>query len=210
MHHQNVSQQNAPSKRTLLTSLKRSKAGPPQLKRSKKYVLMVHFAVIRFDGASGACQFLTKTAQKFPQKFLSLYSVGPAKFPPKFPNFPAKNLKKSPTSFCRSAGRRFFTDFFTFCPTGLFHGFCRRIFSHFCGRKCPEKSSRKIPGKILQNVFQQKSPTIFCRGARPGWLQEVSHDFLGNGPNAVSENTASNTELSQLFGPSPSSGERAR
>ena len=56
MHHQNVSLQNAPSKRTLLTSLKRSKAGPPQLKRSKKYVLMVHFAVIRFDGASGACQ----------------------------------------------------------------------------------------------------------------------------------------------------------
>ena len=56
MHHQNVSLQHAPSKRTLLTSLKRSKAGPPQLKRSKKYVLMVHFAVIRFDGASGACQ----------------------------------------------------------------------------------------------------------------------------------------------------------
>ena len=56
MHHQNVSLQNARSKRTLLTSLKRSKAGPPQLKRSKKYVLMVHFAVIRFDGASGACQ----------------------------------------------------------------------------------------------------------------------------------------------------------
>ena len=55
MHHQNVSLQNAPSKRTLLTSLKRSKAGPPQLKRSKKYVLMVRFAVIRFDGASGAC-----------------------------------------------------------------------------------------------------------------------------------------------------------
>ena len=24
--------------------------------RSKEYVLMVHFAVIRFDGASGACQ----------------------------------------------------------------------------------------------------------------------------------------------------------
>ena len=59
MHHQNVSLQNAPSKRTLLTSLKRSKAGPPQLKRSKKYVLMVHFAVIRFDGASGACQKVT-------------------------------------------------------------------------------------------------------------------------------------------------------
>ena len=34
----------------------------------------------------------------------------PGKFPPNFPlnvpNFPAKNQKKSPTSFCRSAGRR--------------------------------------------------------------------------------------------------------
>ena len=58
MHHQNVSLQNAPSKRTLLTSLKRGqKQDHPSLKGQKKYVLMVQFAVIRFDGASGACQF---------------------------------------------------------------------------------------------------------------------------------------------------------
>ena len=42
MHHQNVSLQDAPSKRNLLTSLKRSKAGPPQLRKVKK---------VRFDGA---------------------------------------------------------------------------------------------------------------------------------------------------------------
>ena len=58
MHHQSVSLQNAPSKRTLLTSLKRSKAGPPQLKRGQKstfwwcilqwYVLMVHQAPAKF------------------------------------------------------------------------------------------------------------------------------------------------------------------
>ena len=56
MHHQNVSLQNAPSKRTFLTF----KAGVvlllTSLMRSKEYVLMVHFAMIRFDGASGACQ----------------------------------------------------------------------------------------------------------------------------------------------------------
>ena len=70
MHHQNVSLQNAPSKRTLLTSLKRSKAGPPQLKRcqKKKYVLMVHFAVIRFGGASGACQFLMLVLRSRPRR----------------------------------------------------------------------------------------------------------------------------------------------
>ena len=77
MHHQNVPLKNAPSKRTLLTSFQRSPkptlhqiwcglwgqhllAGVvPQgtsEKRSKEYVLMVHFLVVRFDGASGACQ----------------------------------------------------------------------------------------------------------------------------------------------------------
>ena len=38
--------------------------------------------------------------QKNPAKF-------PPNFPPNFPNFHAKNQKQSPTSFCRSAGRRF-------------------------------------------------------------------------------------------------------
>ena len=58
-----------------------------------------------------ATNYLTKNAPKFPPKFLSLHSVGqkksrniPAKIPTKFPKFHQKN---SPTSFCRSAGRRF-------------------------------------------------------------------------------------------------------
>ena len=59
----------------------------------------------------------------------------------------------------------FFADVY-FWAAGFFGGFCRRIFSpHFCEKKCPEKSSRKIPGKILQKFIQQKSPTHFCRGA---------------------------------------------
>ena len=49
----------------------------------------------------------------------------------------------------------FFADFY-FWAAGFFRGFCRRIFSpHFCGKKCPEKSSRKIPGKILQNLYNK-------------------------------------------------------
>ena len=61
-----------------------------------------------------ATNFHTKNAPKFSPKFLSLCSVGqkkiPGKFPPNFPqffpNFPVKNQKKkSPTSFCRNAGR---------------------------------------------------------------------------------------------------------
>ena len=55
-------------------------------------------------------------------------------------------------------GRTDFTLIFIFGPLDFFRGFCRLIFStHFCGKKCPEKSSRKIPGKILQN-FHNKNP----------------------------------------------------
>ena len=39
--------------------------------------------------------------------------------------------------------------------------------STFVGEKCPEESSRKIPGEILEKILQQKSPTHFCRGAGP-------------------------------------------
>ena len=57
-------------------------------------------------------RFFRKMLRNFPD-FLSLFSVGQkiffAKFPPNFPpNFPAKNKKlkkkKTPASFCRSAG----------------------------------------------------------------------------------------------------------
>ena len=64
-----------------------------------------------------ATNFLTKNAPNFSPNILSLCSVGqknPGKFPPNFPlnfpNFPAKNQKKSPASFCRSAGRKVFHD----------------------------------------------------------------------------------------------------
>ena len=57
----------------------------------------------------------------------------------------------------------FFADFY-FWAAGFFRGFPRRIFSpHFCGKKCPEKSSRKIPAKILQNLYNKNPPTHFCR-----------------------------------------------
>ena len=54
----------------------------------------------------------------------------------------------------------FFTDFY-FWAAGFCRGFCRRIFSpHFCGKKCPEKSSRKIPDRILQ-ILYNKNPRQF-------------------------------------------------
>ena len=61
MHHQNVSVQNGASKRTFLTFY--IWGGPAilsSLMSSKEYVLMVPVAMVRFDGASGACQLPRK------------------------------------------------------------------------------------------------------------------------------------------------------
>ena len=44
-----------------------------------------------------------------------------------------------------------------FGAIGLFRGFCRRIFLLIVVGKVPRKSSRKIPGKILQ-ILQYKNP----------------------------------------------------
>ena len=52
-----------------------------------------------------------------------------------------------------------------FWAAGFFRGFSRRIFSpHFCGKKCPEKSSRKIPGKILQSLYNKNPRHISAEG----------------------------------------------
>ena len=57
----------------------------------------------------------------------------------------------------------FFADFY-FWAAGFFRGFSRRIFfSSVLWEKCPEKSSRKIPEKILQNLYNKNPPTHFCR-----------------------------------------------
>ena len=72
----------------------------------------------------------------------------------------------------------FFADFY-FWAAGFFRGFCRWIFSpHFCGKKCPEKSSRKIPGKILQNLNNKNPPTHFCRLPRAK-ISKVGGVFRG-------------------------------
>ena len=58
----------------------------------------------------------------------------------------------------------FFADFY-FWAAGFFRGYSRRICSpHFCGKKCPEKSSRKIPGKILQNLYNKNPRHISAEG----------------------------------------------
>ena len=69
----------------------------------------------------GVTNLLTKSAPKYSPKFLSLYFV--VRKVPKFASrqsFPPKN-KKSPMSFCRSAGENYFNLFI----------YCGRLVEHF-------------------------------------------------------------------------------
>ena len=71
----------------------------------------------------------------------------------------------------------FFADFY-FWAAGFFRGFCRRIFSpHFCGKKCAEKSSRKIPGKILQNLDNKNPRHISAEGPGQKRVKNVFDTF---------------------------------
>ena len=57
-----------------------------------------------------------------------------------------------------------FVDF-SFWAAGFLRGLSRRIFSHFfCGKKCPETSSRRIPGKILKNLYNKNPRHISAEG----------------------------------------------
>ena len=60
-------------------------------------------------------------------------------------------------------GQNGFSADFCFWAARFFRGFCRRIFS-FSWEKCPERSSRKIPGKILQNLYNKNPWRISAKG----------------------------------------------
>ena len=80
-----------------------------------------------------------------------------------------------------------------FRQNGFFRGFfflSRRIFSRifspdffssFLWEKIPRKSSRKIPGKILQNLYDKNPPTHFCRLKlhSPKFVPKLSQTCLG-------------------------------
>ena len=53
----------------------------------------------------------------------------------------------------------FFADFYS-SAAGFFADFVADFLSSFCGKKCPERSSRKIPGKVLQ-IYTAKIPNTF-------------------------------------------------
>ena len=60
-----------------------------------------------------------------------------------------------------------FSRIFLFHPPDFLRGFCRQIFApHFCEKKRLEKSSRKIPGKILQNLYNKNPRHTFLQFGR--------------------------------------------
>ena len=61
-------------------------------------------------------------------------------------------------------GRTDFSRISIFGPADFFTDFVAGFSPHFCGKKCPEKSSRKIPGEILQNLYNKNPRHISAEG----------------------------------------------
>ena len=77
-------------------------------------------------------------------------------------------------------GRTDFSRIFIFGPRVFFADFLAGFFLLiFLVKRCPEKSSRKIPGKILQNLYNKNPDT---------YLQRVWPNFCGSpGPFLVQQ-----------------------
>ena len=76
-------------------------------------------------------------------------------------------------------GRTDFSRIFIFVPPDFFADLVAGFFSHFCGKKCPEKSSRKIPGKILQNLYNKNPRHISAEGPGQKFLGRTSRGHSG-------------------------------
>ena len=119
-----------------------------------------------------ARNFSRKMLRNFPD-YLGL-CCGSAKIPQNSRKISLpQTFQKSPTSFCRSAGR----SWGVFLAERIFSRFLflgRRIFSrifspdfspHLCGQKCPEKSSsKKSPSKSSKNYTTKIPDTFLQRG----------------------------------------------
>ena len=119
------------------------------------------------------------------------------KIPAKFPaNFPPKNQKSSPTSFCRSAGR-------TIRFQGQPGTKITPASPSFGGELSVPLSLLFMCQSELTKFFQNSPGSLFRNSA----LETVfrlfpnfrGYSLIGNGPNTVSESTVSNTELSEFL-----------
>ena len=122
------------------------------------------------------------------------------KYPPKPPTTPNKTSQKIKSQkICSDLlgsgfGRTDFSRISIFGSPDFFAdflaGFC---LPQFCGKKCPEKSSRKIPGKILQNLHNKNPRHISAEGPGQDLYRSlvffetslVSPESLARGPGDV-------------------------
>ena len=73
----------------------------------------------------------------------------------------------------------------SFSGAGFFRGFCRWIFFSFLwGKKCPEKSSMKIPGKILRSLYNKNPRHISAYGGRSKKFAKEGHESLQGAPSS--------------------------
>ena len=99
----------------------------------------------------------------FPAEILGAHQIGAAISGPRIAH---KNFTDTRIFLRVAFWENGFCADFDVWAAGFVRGFCRRIFSpHFCGKKCPEKSSRKIPCKILQNLYNRNPRHISAEGS---------------------------------------------
>ena len=126
---------------------------------------------------------------------------------PKFKCFPPYCRRRKRLHILGPAfGRTDFSRIFIFEPPDFFADFLAGFFSpHFCGKsaqknppgKSPRKSSKIYTTKILQHISADCPRATYTeKNSETGRIRF--------------QRVHSNTELSQFFGPSPSSGERTR
>ena len=101
---------------------------------------------------------------------------------------------KSPSKITQNYQGRFLAERifrgFLFLSRRVFvRGSCRRILSpHFCEKIAQKNPPGKFPAKFFQIVYYNKSPTHFCRGARPKIPSgnEFQNNFVSKGTLNIS------------------------
>ena len=83
-----------------------------------------------------------------------------------------RNARRTSQILGSVLGRMDFSQIFIFGPRDFFADFETDSSPHFCGNKCPEKSSRNIPGKLLQICTTKILDTFLQRG-RPNRFTSV-------------------------------------
>ena len=108
-------------------------------------------------------------------------------------------------------GRTDFSRIFIFGPPDFSRILSPDFFSSFLWKKCPEKSSRKIPGKILQNLYNKNPQQLSAEGPGQHFFFFFVHLFFRQNQHLSAQNrhlSGQNRHLSAQTGTKKKSSRR--